>query len=154
MSLKLSTALANALMGSDDLAALLGGGKLYVYSGTVPDTADEAPTGATKLCVVTNNGDGTTGLTFATPAANGVIQKTAAEVWKCLAANITAGSAAFYRFCVGADDGSAAAGASDYRVQGSIGTDMSFDLTVPSTSLSTAADFGPITSFGYQQPTA
>lgn len=152
MGLKISTALANGLLSGNDFAALMNGGKMYVYAGSaVPATADEALSGATKLAVVTDNGDGSTGLTFATPAANGVIQKTAAEVWKCLAANIVAGSALFYRFCVGSDDGSGAASSSNYRFQGTVGIDMSFDLTVPSTNLTTGADFGPINSFGIQQ---
>lgn len=157
MSLKISTALANALAGTNDLATLLNGGKLYIYSAPSgePASADAAKGSSDALlATVTESGDGTTGLTLATPAANGVIQKTSSEVWKTLAANITAGTAAYYRHCVGSDTGSAAAGASDYRVQGSIGVDMSSDLTVPSTSLSTGADFGPITSFGYQFPLA
>lgn len=154
MSLKISTPLANELLGGGDLATALSGGKIYVYSGPEPASADAAATGATKLASVTKDGDGSTGLTFATPASSGVIQKTPAEVWKCLAAGITAGDAAFYRYCVGSDDGSAAAGASDYRLQGSIGTNMAFDLIVPGVSLSTGADFGPIDSFAVQQPLA
>lgn len=157
MSLSISTALANALLGTNDFAALMNGGKLYIYSAPsgAPANADAAKGGSdVLLATVTESGDGTTGLTLATPPANGVIQKTASEVWKTLAANITAGTAAYYRHCVGSDNGSAAAGASDYRVQGSIGTDMSSDLVVPSTALTTGADFGPITQFGYQMPLA
>lgn len=153
MGLKISTALANALLAGNDFAALMSGGKMYVYAASaVPATADEALSGQTLLATVTKDGDGSTGLTFATPAANGVIQKTASEVWKCLAADITPGTALFYRHCVGSDTGAAAAGGSDYRFQGAIGIDMSFDLTVPSTSLTTGADFGPINSFGIQLP--
>lgn len=154
MSIKISTVLANQLASGGNLAASLSGGKLYVYGAPEPADADAAATGATLLATITNNGDGTTGLTFATPAANGVINKTAAEVWKCLAANITAGTAVFYRFCVGTDNGSAAAVAGNYRVQGTIGTDMSADLVLPSTALTTGADVGPISPFGYQIPLA
>lgn len=153
MSLKISTALANYLAVTGSMKGALDGGKMYVYAASaIPDTADEALSGATLLATVTESGDGSTGLTYESTASNGVIQKSASEVWKTLAANITAGTALFYRFCVGSDDGSGAAGASDYRTQGSIGTDISFDLTVPSTALSTGADFGPLSSFGYEIP--
>lgn len=154
MNLSISTALANQLLGGNDLASTLSGGKMYVYAGAVPANADAAAAGATLLATVTESGDGGTGLTFATPAAGGVLQKTAAEEWKCLAANITDGTAAFYRFCAGSDDGSGAASSGNYRLQGTIGTDMSYDLIVPGTELSTSADFGPVTSFGVQLPLA
>jgi hypothetical protein len=75
-------------------------------------------------------------------------------VWETLAANITAGTASFYIFAVGSDTGTGAATGTNYRLMGTIGTDMSFDMMVPSTALTTAANFGPISSFGVQMPLA
>jgi hypothetical protein len=76
MSASISSPLANYLLGGGGLAAALSGGKIYIYSGAPPANADAGAVSGTNtlLATVTNNGDGTTGLTFATPAANGVVQ--------------------------------------------------------------------------------
>lgn len=138
-----STVLSNALLATGSLKSLIDGGKIYVYSGPVPATADAAVDVSSVLLATITAAAGA-GVTFNGAPANGVLQKTAAETWSGNVA--TTGTASFYRLCVGADTGSAAAAAGNYRVQGSIGTDASFDLQVTSTAL-TAGNAQPINSY-------
>jgi hypothetical protein len=148
--LSISTALANGLLTTDCFKALMDGGKLTIFNATggIPANADAA-TSATVLAVLTATGSGT-GLTFATPAVNGVISKTVSEIWECLAADVVTGTAAFYRFCKSGDAGTGAAGSTDYRVQGTVGTDISYDMIVPTTTLTNGVTFGPMTTFQIQ----
>ncbi|MGZ8317510.1 MAG: hypothetical protein ACXWVD_00275 [Telluria sp.] len=53
MTLRLSTALRNLMLGGGSLKDSLQGGKIKIYSGTQPATADAAPTG-TLLCTITD----------------------------------------------------------------------------------------------------
>lgn len=132
----LSSFLRNALLGTSPLQTLINSSKLYVYSGPVPADADAALDASCALLATVSNGG--TGVTFAAPT-NGVLQKTAAETWT--GAITTSGNAAFYRLCVGTDDGSAAASAGNYRVQGSIGTDASYDLIVANAAMTSGGNF-------------
>lgn len=150
---KVSTALANHLMGTGSLRAAINGGFLYLYSGPVPATADAAIAGGnTLLAKFTESDDGTTGLTFESSVTSGVLRKTIAEDW---ATTVEAnGVATFYRFCEGADDGSGAAGGSDHRVQGTVGADNNFyDLVVSNATLA-ISDTMSIASFQLRQPQA
>jgi hypothetical protein len=140
-----STQLENAWLAQ--LAALLNGASIYVYSGPVPASADVAIDPSCVLLATINNAGA--GVTFNNAPANGVLQKTAAENWSGNVA--TAGSASFYRLCVGADNGSAAAAAGNYRVQGTIGTDASFDLLFGSTALTAGTPQGINTFQLYMQ---
>lgn len=54
MTLRLSTALRNAILNKGSVADSLTGGKIKVYSGAQPATADAAPTG-TLLAVISDN---------------------------------------------------------------------------------------------------
>ncbi len=142
--LKLSTELLNAMLATGSLKSLLDTGKIYIYSGPTPASADAAiDPSSTLLVTITNNGT-STGLTFDGAVANGVIKKTGTETWSGTIG--TSGTAVFYRYCVGTDNGSAAAVAGDYRVQGTIGLDASYDLQLSSVSL-VAANVQPIDSF-------
>lgn len=147
--ISLSTSLKRQILiaGGSSFASAINGGKIFVFGGPIPANADAAATNAVPLCVVTNNGDGTTGLTFGSPT-NGILPQNSSESWECLAANVTSGTATFYRFCVGTDDGTTASIETDakYRIQGTIGTDSSFDMTVASIALG-GNNFGPITSY-------
>lgn len=125
-----SSALFNAWLGTSPLKTLLNACKVYVYSGPVPADANAAIDGSCVLLATISNG-GTAG-TFDAPT-NGVLQKAAAETWAGTA--VATGNASFYRLCVGSDTGATAAGASDYRVQGSIGTDASFDYKVANVAI-------------------
>lgn len=147
--ISLNTALKNWILGgssSGSLAGAMNGGKIYIFGGTVPASADVAATGAALLATLTNNGDGSTGLTFASPA-NGVLPKNGVEVWECAAANTTSGTATFYRFCGPADTATTAAGTPALCIQGTIGTNSSFDMTVASVGLNGSTQFGPVTVF-------
>lgn len=102
--------------------AALAGGRLRLFSGAAPATADAAETG-TLLLELTSGGDGATGLTFGA-AADGIISKDASEVWMTSAAGNT-GTATHFRFVQAADTGSNSAVAA--RIQGTagiVGTDM------------------------------
>lgn len=131
--LKLNAFLANALLASGSLKSLLDGGKIYIYSGPVPATVDEAVDGSSVLLDTIDVAG--TGVTFDGTPANGVLKKTTAETWSGDA--VATGTATFFRFCVGADDGSGAAAAGDYRVQGTVGTDASFDMVFTSADITT-----------------
>lgn len=130
MTVKVSTATANALANALGLKSQLDGGRLYIFAGPVPATADEAlDMGAdhTEIVEITESGDGSTGLTFDAPVA-GLLSKAAAESWQETAAFDGAESAeptllaTFFRFCAAGDDGRAAANATTgYRLQGDIG---------------------------------
>lgn len=127
--LKLSTATRNALLNDIGLKDQLDGGKLYLFAGPLPATADEAldlVNDHTECVVITDNGAGAP-LTFDTPTS-GVLNKAASQVWKGTVAldgaEAGAGTATptFYRFCAGTDNGRGAANASTgYRVQGTVG---------------------------------
>lgn len=144
----LNVALKNLMLQSSGqpLAGAMNGGKIYIFGGPIPASPNVAATNAVLLATVTKNGDGSTGLTFDTPSS-GVLPKAAAETWECLAANITTGTATFYRHCGPSDTATTAAGTPILCVQGIIGTDASFDMTVQSVGLSSSFPFGPITSY-------
>lgn len=129
MALKLSTAARNALLNGTGVKEQLDAGKLYLFSGPVPATADEAldmVASHTQAVVITNDGT-STGLTFDAPSG-GVLSKAAAEVWKGTVATdgvngaLTTITPTFYRFCAGSDNGRGVANSSTgYRIQGTVG---------------------------------
>lgn len=115
--MELTTALKNYLLGTGSVKAALDGGRLYVFAGAVPDTADEAldmVTEHTELVEMTESADGSTGLTFGT-AASSALPKTEAEDWKGLIDfdGLVSGpgtqTPTFLRFCEAGDNGRAAA---------------------------------------------
>ena len=152
MTTKLSTGLRNDMLVTDGLRQLLAAGFVKIYAGTEPATADAAIDGGSGLVgKVTVGNDGTTGLTFASTASNGVIQKDASDVWSTTALLST--TMTFFRFCVGADTGSGVSGAGNYRIQGTIGPDMSFDVYRPNPTV-TSGDTITLNSFQIQLPLA
>lgn len=114
MAVKISTGLANALLGSQGVDEALNLGFIKIYAGTVPATADAALGGATLLVTISNNSSGT-GLTLGTPAA-GVLSKTPGEVWSGV--NVAGGAPTFYRWEMTGDTG--AASTTEVRVQGTV----------------------------------
>lgn len=130
MTIKFGTTLANALLVTGALQSLLASGHLKFFSGPVPATADEAVNGSSASLLTVDNGG--TGVTWQNTATNGVMTKTTAETW---AGTIGAtGTATFFRYCVGSDAGTGVAGAGNYRVQGTVGTDIAADLLVATTN--------------------
>jgi hypothetical protein len=126
---KFSTGLRNRMLDNDSFKGLMDGGKLHIYSGTPPSTADAALAGNTLLCTLSEGGGGT-GLTF-DAAADGAIPKTEAEVWKGIIAST--GTASFFRFTSAADGTTGALSTTYQRVQGTIST-VNADMVVANTA--------------------
>lgn len=133
MALKTSTGLRNGVLSGGSLKSLLNGGRINIYAGTPPATADDAVGGATLLCAITLNSTGA-GINFDTAAAGGVLQKAPGEVWS--GANVTGGVAAWYRHVAAGDGGTLSTTAP--RVQGLVGV-AGADLNLSSVSLTTGA---------------
>lgn len=121
--MKYSTGLRDHLLDSGSFRSAMNSGVINIYSGTAPASANDAiPGGATLLCTISDDGTGG-GLTFEAAAAAGLLQKSAAQVWKGTVAN--AGLATWFRFVTASDTG--ASSTSELRVQGTVGiagTDM------------------------------
>ena len=101
MALKISTGLRNALLDTGDLKTTLDGGFIHIYDGTPPASPDEAITGTLLATIYSDGGTANTGLSFATAATDGVIQKASAEVWDNSAAGNIAGGLATHYLHVG-----------------------------------------------------
>lgn len=111
----------------DAIKTELDGGNMYYFSGEVPDSSSDAldmATMHTQLVKMTESGDGTTGLTWATPSGTSMSRNTT-ETWSGTVAFDGAESAeatlpaTFFRFCGAGDDGRGAG--TIMRVQGTIG---------------------------------
>lgn len=133
MAAKYSTGLRNAMLATGPFRTLMNLCSLKIYAGTEPATADAALGGAPLLCTVTNNATAT-GLTWEVAAADGVITKAIAEVWR--GTNAASGTATFCRLVMPADDGLAST--TQYRIQGTVGV-VGAQLNMSSTSLVAAA---------------
>lgn len=134
MSAKFSTALNNYLNVTGDLHDALNNGLIGIWSGPVPDSADDAVDGSSVLLATISNGGDGTKLTMASASSGGVISKTAAENWQGTV--LATGTATFFRYYIPADTGATADGsATNIRIQGSVGTDINSDMVLPSTSL-------------------
>lgn len=133
MTIKASTGLRDGTLVTGSLRSLLNGGRINIYAGAEPATADAALGGATLLCAVTVNSTGT-GINFDTTASGGVLQKAPGEVWSGV--NAATGVASFYRHVAAGDAGDASTTAA--RLQGTIGI-AGADLNLSSTSLTSGA---------------
>jgi len=99
MAIKASTGLRTHMLDSGPLKTALDGGFIRIFSGAIPDSADDSETG-TLLCIISQSSSGA-GLSFAATAANGMLVKESAETWTGV--NVAAGEATYYRF-VGPND--------------------------------------------------
>ena len=137
------------------------GGYLYLYSSggvAVPANAGIAVPVGQKLAKI-GASLGTVGGTFLAPTAPASnLTITTTETWASPAdATTKTGTPAFYRFCIGADDGTAVdtSGTTYLRIQGLVGTvaGPTIDLVVPigGTLLNTSF---PIGTFQYNAPQA
>lgn len=129
MAFKFSTGFRNSILVTGSVKNALDAGFIKIYSGTPPATADAALSGNTELVNISIDGLGVDGLTFDAAAADGVIQKTASEVWK--GTNANSGTATFFRFVKSGDTGASSSTA--VRVQGNVGvagSDMNLASTV------------------------
>ena len=139
MTIRASTGLKNAMLGSVGLKDALANGVLRIYSGTQPSSADAAVVG-TLLMEVTldggafSHGTPTNGLNWDTPA-NGQTEKPVADTWK--GAGIADGVAGWGRFCANPlDDGSSSTSLS--RVDMSVGKGTG-DLQLSNVNVATSA---------------
>ena len=133
---KFGVLLANALLGTNSLETLLSGSHIRIFSGPVPAAADVAIDGS---CVLLDTIDvAGTGVTWAGTIANGVLSKTASETWAGVCA--ATGVASFFRVCVGSDAGTGAAASGNYRVQGTVGTDITADMQLASVNFVSGAN--------------
>lgn len=147
MTLKTSTGVRTGMLSAGSLKSLLDTGKIYIYSGAAPLTADDA-IGAAVLLVTLSLTSGATGLTFATPAVAGVLSKTPGETWSGVIA--TSGTAAFFRWKMTGDTDALSTTA--LRLQGTVaaaGGDINLTSTVLVAAATQALDF-----FQVGQPTA
>ncbi|MGB4467579.1 MAG: hypothetical protein WBI41_05950 [Azovibrio sp.] len=128
MAIKTSTGLRNKMLDTGSTSTILNGGKVRIFAGVVPDTADAAETG-TLLCELTVNSTGT-GLTFAAAASGGVITKEPSEVWSGV--NVATGTATYYRHVATGDDGTLSS--DQARVQGTVGV-AGADMNLSNTAL-------------------
>lgn len=138
MTVRLSTGLRAAMLNGGVGGGLKGAlalGKINIYSGPQPVSADVGATG-TLLGTVTVGGGGT-GLTFDT-TATGTISKAAAENWKF--DGIAVGTAGWFRFYPSGGN-PANPSSAEARIDGSIATsggdvnltNLSITLNAPNT---------------------
>lgn len=116
MAMKISTALAKAMLDTGSFKASLTGMKLKIYAGTEPATADAALGGATLLVTISDNG-GAGALSFEASAVANTIQKLSSQVWS--GTNSATGTATFCRLELASDTGTAST--TEIRVQGDVG---------------------------------
>ena len=126
MALRLSTGARNGLLGTSGWKELFNGGKIRIYSGAQPASADYAETGS-LLATITSS-SGTNGITFGTAAA-GVIPKDSG-VWSGLVS--AAGNAGWFRLYGTA--GTTGSSATEVRVDGNVGVSGS-DLVLANPAL-------------------
>lgn len=141
MAITFSKTLANLILGftgGSDFKTALGTGFLEIYSGTRPANpeTDEDGAGQVKLVIITN-ASGATGVTFedASAVGDGVISKTAAEVWSGTV--LASGLASWFRFyAAGHDTG---ADTTHSRFDGSCGSAGTEDLVLANATLASGA---------------
>lgn len=124
--MKRSTGFRNAMLATGAVPAL-NGKVIKIYSGTAPNSADEAlPVGAALLSTISVDDTGN-GLSFGAPSG-GQVTKSASEVWSGTV--VESGVASFFRMEAASDTGGASTTA--VRIQGTIGldgADMNFGTT-------------------------
>lgn len=123
MTIKTSTGLRNAMLGTGSLKSIMdAGSEIRIYSGAVPADADASIAAAVLLLTIKN---GSSGITFDTAAAAGVLLKKPSETWGGTV--VADGVPTFYRHVLTADTGTASTTAPRYQGScGVAGADMNF----------------------------
>lgn len=134
MTIKLSTALANAIHTTGIKPALTGM-LMYVYSGVEPASADAAIGAAVLMVTISASGGGGPLLFAANPVA-GVMEKDSSQVWQGTVLPATTGAASFCRLQLPADSGASSTTA--VRLQGDAGVAGKF-LNLSSVALTAGA---------------
>lgn len=120
MALSFSTALRNQMLTTGSFKSIMDGSVIRFYNGPVPtgvNSADVALGGGNTLLLEVSVGGTGTGVTWQTPAANGVITKNLSESWTGNVA--TGGTPTFFRIVKPADAGGSLG--TEVRVQGTAG---------------------------------
>jgi hypothetical protein len=158
MAIRLSTHLANDMLGTQDMQTALAGGFIAIYSGAQPASPDDPASGTLLAVIYSDGATASTGLTFDAPVDN-VLSKAAAETWSGVATNNgTAGWFRFYQLVTnaatslteGTDDDSVSK--SNARLDGSVATSGG-DLNISSTTITSGAT-QTVSSFSITQPLA
>lgn len=144
MAYQISTGLRNKMLDTGSLSSIMNLGFIYLYSGTVPASADAALTG-TQVCKISNNSTAT-GLTL-DPAVSGTIPKKSSEVWSGV--NSATATVTHFRW-VGASD-TGVLSTTEPRIQGLIGV-VGSDMNLSSVSLTSGATQN-IDTFNWTLPT-
>lgn len=127
MGLQVSTRFKEMILGRSSFVDIFSGGHIEVYSGTQPDTADDAPTVLTYIGSIT--GPDSSGLEFV--QAGQWIAKDPAQNWQLLCEQTR--TAAWFRLMAADDDGLFSY---DYpRIDGSVGASASYDMVLPTVEL-------------------
>lgn len=128
MAFKFSTQLRKQQCFSGSLKSILDGCVIRLYSGPLPQGADEALSGSNDLlCEITAGG---AGLTFESTASTPTLTKTLSEVWQ---GDVTkSGRATFFRMLKESDTGISTD--QEVRIQGTVGGPAE-DLTISNPNL-------------------
>lgn len=116
MTLKASQGLRDYMLATGSARAALAGGKIRIFSGNPPASADAAESG-TLLVEIDKDGAGA-GFTLDTVAADGVLAKVPADILQGTV--LATGVAGYYRHVGPGDTG--AASSTEPRIQGKIST--------------------------------
>lgn len=149
----IDTYTAQAMLAA--IKTALDGGNMYYFSGAVPTSSSDAldmSSTHTQLVKMTESGDGSTGLTFATPSGT-AMSRTTSETWSGTVtfdgyqSTESTLTATFWRFCPSGDDGRSAG--TGVRLQGTVGASgsgASIELNAASADL-TAGNTETLGSF-------
>jgi hypothetical protein len=139
MTIRASTGLKNAMLGTVGLQGATADGVLRIYSGSQPASADAAVIGTLLMEVTLDggafaHGSPTNGLNWDTPSA-GTISKPVADTWK--GAGLTNGVAGWARYCSNPLD-TGASSTTLARIDMSVGSGTG-DLQLSSVNIATSA---------------
>lgn len=134
MTLRQSTGLRDKMMVTGSFRSVMNGGKIMIYGGAVPATADAAISGASTLLSTITVSSGAVGVSFEAVANDGILEKAANEVWSGV--NVASGTATFYRHVAAGD--TAVLSTTEARIQGNVAV-FGSDLNLTSTTLASGA---------------
>lgn len=143
MTVSVSRALQGAVLDTGAFNSVFDLCFLKIWTGSAPTNADsslpdaEAAATGTLLATFTVDGDGSTGLGWEASADDNILAKDSTETWKVLAADITDGTAGYFRYVLTGDDNSAST--TYKRIQGVCGT-VTGDMLLANLTFSSSVD--------------